>query len=43
MRQGQMLRNYGVGGSRGHLGVSKRAEEGYKQKVKETTGEGALP
>ena len=30
-------------GSRNHLGVSKRAEEEYKQKLKETTGEGALP
>ena len=39
-----MLQNYGVGGSRGgHLGVSKRAEEDYKQNVKEATGEGALP
>ena len=38
-----MLRNYGVGGSRGQLGVSKRAEEDSKQKVKETKGEGALP
>ena len=42
-RQKQMLQNYGVEGSRGHLGVSKRAEKVSKQKVKETTGEGALP
>ena len=39
----QMLRNYGVGECRGYLGVSKRAEENYKQNIKETTGEGALP
>ena len=38
-----MLQNYGLGESRGHLGVSKRAEQGSKQKVKERTGERALP
>ena len=38
-----MLQNYGVGGSSSHLGILKRAEEDSKQKIKETTGAGALP